>query len=341
MNPVRNSKAQYFFSFKICKSPSGESKISNGVNKLGILAAVLILTLLAPLFVNALSCTVDSDCLSGYICSNNICSIQGSISITVTVPETEEEEEPTPGGGGGGAAKGVTNVVFTGRAYPKAFLTLLKNEKVAATFSAENSGLFRKELTGVSGGVYTFGIFAEDTKRRRSVTLSFTVSILAGVTTTISGIFLSPTISLTPTQVEKGGKVNISGQAFPESQVNIFVASQEIVKDTAANTKGNWAYKLDTSPLEEREHKARAKALFGEGEQSPFSQTLSFLVVAPGAMVCQGADLNFDGKVNIVDFSILLYFWDQRNPANRCADINFDGIVNIIDFSIMMYWWSP
>jgi len=233
-----------------------------------------------------------------------------------------------------------TIVIFQGRAYPNAFLTLLKDGKVAATFFAEKSGLFEKKITGISGGIYTFGIFAEDTEGRKSVTLSFTVSILAGMITTISGIFISPTIEISPTQVEKGQVVNIFGQVFPKSQVNVFIASGEMVKETLADEKGKWRYKLDTGPLEEREHKARARAQVGEGEVSPFSQTLSFLILRKGALICKGADLNFDGKVNIIDFSILLYFWGQTSPENPCADINFDGIVNIIDFSIMMYWWT-
>ena len=53
-----------------------------------------------------------------------------------------------------------------------------------------------------------------------------------------------------------------------------------------------------------------------------------------------GADLNFDGKINIIDFSILLYFWKQTSPANQCADINFSGLVDVFDFSIMMYQWN-
>jgi len=266
-------------------------------------------------------------------------SVQRNVSVTVTVPE----EEPPPNGGGGGGGGGPAmpaKVVFKGRAYPNAFLTLLKNNRVAATFSAKSSGLFEKELTGISAGNYTFGIFAEDTDGRKSVTLSFTVSIIANATTTISGIFLSPTISLTPTQIEQGGEVKMAGQVFPQSEVNIFITSTEIVKKTTATTQGKWSYGLNTTPLSLGEHNARSKALFGEGEQSPFSQTLPFLIVKPGAMVCKGADLNFDGRVDIVDFSILLYFWNQTKPANRCADINFDGIVNIFDFSIMMYWWT-
>jgi len=262
-------------------------------------------------------------------------------TVNISVSAEVLGEEPPPPGGGGDISPSPAKVVFEGRAYPNAFLTILKNNVVVATFFAESSGLFRKELTGVRGGVYNFGISAEDTEGRRSVTLSFSVSILGGRTTTISGIFISPTISLIPTQVERGSRVSIFGQAFPESQINIFVSSpKETVKDTLSDEKGSWSYKLDTTPLEEREHKAKAKALFGDGEQSPFSHTLSFLVLAPGALVCEGADLNFDGEINLIDFSILLYFWGQSDPSNRCADINFDGIVDLVDFSIMMYWWT-
>jgi hypothetical protein len=259
------------------------------------------------------------------------------VSATVSggVPST-----PPGGGGGGGGGGGPASVIFQGRAYPKAFITLLKNGAVAATFFAENSGLFKRELTGVSSGTYNFGIFAEDTEKRKSVTLGFTIGLPEGLTTTISGIFISPTISLTPTQVEKGENVDIYGQVFPESKVNIFISSNGVVKETTATKEGKWTYKLNTLSLEEAEHQARSMALFGAGEQSPFSQTLSFLVLKKGARVCKGADLNFDGRINIVDFSILLYFWNQTNPSNRCADINFDGRVNIIDFSIMMYWWG-
>lgn len=51
------------------------------------------------------------------------------------------------------------------------------------------------------------------------------------------------------------------------------------------------------------------------------------------------ADLNCDGKVNLADFSILMYYWNSRLPNIR-ADINKDGIVNLIDFSILLYFWS-
>lgn len=267
-------------------------------------------------------------------------SVSAQVSATSSPPPPPPPPPPPGGGGGGIYIPPTTKVIFKGRAYPQAFLTLSKNGQVIATFFANNLGLFEKEINGIAGGNYNFSIFAEDKKGRKSVTISFNVGVLTERTTTISGIYISPTIELTPTQVERGAEVSISGQVFPESEVNIFISSQELVKKTKATQGGDWTYQLDTGSLEEAEHQARAKALFQDGEQSPLSQTLNFLVVKKGAMVCKGADLNFDKKVNIIDFSILLYFWSKTNPKNICADINFDGIVNIIDFSVMMYYWT-
>ena len=53
------------------------------------------------------------------------------------------------------------------------------------------------------------------------------------------------------------------------------------------------------------------------------------------------ADLNKEGNVDSVDFSILLSFWHTKPPyKNPRADINKDGKVDSIDFSIMLYQWK-
>ena len=51
-------------------------------------------------------------------------------------------------------------------------------------------------------------------------------------------------------------------------------------------------------------------------------------------------DINKDGSINLVDFSILMFYWHDTPPANPCADINKDGTVDLRDFSIMLYWWT-
>jgi hypothetical protein len=49
------------------------------------------------------------------------------------------------------------------------------------------------------------------------------------------------------------------------------------------------------------------------------------------------ADINHDGKVNLVDFSILLSHWETDDAD---SDINQDGVVNLADFSIMLFSWT-
>ena len=74
---------------------------------------------------------------------------------------------------------------------------------------------------------------------------------------------------------------------------------------------------------------------------SPFSDNLEFTIAE---IQCRGADFNFDTRVNIIDFSILIFYWESDpaigNITNICTDLNTDEIVNIFDFSILMHQWT-
>lgn len=230
-------------------------------------------------------------------------------------------------------------VVLKGMTSPFANVTVLKNETVCATFQALPSGLFEKEMTGMLVGTYNFGIFAEDTEGRKTVTSNFTAPVFSEKITTISGIFLSPTIEISSQQVVKGEILKFFGQVFPQSEITIFIFPENITESVIPSTDGKWTFELNTNLLKEGTYEVQVQAISTNGYQSPFSQRLSFLVFIP-EIICKGADLNFDGKVDLIDFSILLFYWEQKNPENFCIDINSDGIVDLIDFSIMMYYWS-
>jgi hypothetical protein len=66
------------------------------------------------------------------------------------------------------------------------------------------------------------------------------------------------------------------------------------------------------------------------------------LIVPSTPTVSGGAsDLNRDGNVSGVDFSILLAFWKTSPPFNNPAvDMNKDGKVDSVDFSILLYNWG-
>jgi len=247
---------------------------------------------------------------------------------------------PPPGGGGGWAPPPIeTKVIIKGKAYPLSSVTILQDGKIATTIQADSQANFKMEITNITPGVWTFGVWSEDKRGVKSLTFSFTTNIISGITTTISGIFLPPTIEIDKTFVQKGEILNILGQTAPQSEISIIVNSpEEIIKKTKAETDGTWFYGFDTTPLEEGSHGTRANATSLEGLSSTFSQTLTFSVGRELIeKLCPKGDFNKDGKVNLVDFSILLYWWGRYNA---CADQNRDGIVGLADFSIMLHWWT-
>lgn len=69
--------------------------------------------------------------------------------------------------------------------------------------------------------------------------------------------------------------------------------------------------------------------------------TIPSPLLPDSGLTCSGADFNRDSKVNSIDFSILLAFWQKLPPfGNPCVDINKDNKVNSVDFSILLYQWK-
>jgi hypothetical protein len=66
------------------------------------------------------------------------------------------------------------------------------------------------------------------------------------------------------------------------------------------------------------------------GSTAEFSSAFN---LAPGGSVTGRGDINNDGKVDILDLSILLSHWQTNYVA---ADINKDGTVDILDLSILL-----
>ncbi|MBU2544617.1 dockerin type I repeat-containing protein, partial [Patescibacteria group bacterium] len=55
-------------------------------------------------------------------------------------------------------------------------------------------------------------------------------------------------------------------------------------------------------------------------------------------------DLNGDGRVNLVDFSIAAYWYKRTISAEFAVKeserMNGDGKVDLVDFSIMAFYWT-
>jgi hypothetical protein len=164
----------------------------------------------------------------------------------------------------------------------------------------------------------------------------------------VSGIFIAPTISIDKVEVKRGDVLTILGQSAPSATVSIVVGSdQEIMKKTNADGNGIWIYKFDTSEIEYGDHGVRAKAAKDE-DISTFSDRLAFKVstknvsAAPVKKCATRGDVNNDCRVNLVDFSIMAYWYHRplSDAARISVDQNSDGKIDLVDFSIMAYYWT-
>jgi hypothetical protein len=261
------------------------------------------------------------------------------------------------GGGGGGGGGGVyvppqaeTKVIFSGRAYPKSTVTLLKDAQIAATTIAGADANFSITFSGLSGGNYIFSIYSEDNKGIRSSLLNFPVSVTSGATTNVSGIFIAPTIAVDKSEVKKGDNIAIFGQSIPKSEITIAINSDEEFFDkTLADANGAYLYNFDTTKINIGQHFTKSKAA-KDGAISSFSKAVSFLVGTKNVLAglpqqCPAkADLNGDCRVNLVDFSIAAYWYKRPlsaefSPKEKTL-LSGDSKIDLVDFSIMAFYWT-
>jgi hypothetical protein len=290
-------------------------------------------------------------CVSlGYGGGTLVCNTSCIFDTSNCTPPPPPPPPPSGGGGGGGGYYPTeTKVIFSGRAYPKSTVTLLKDAQVIATTIAGDDSLFQISVSGLSGGNYIFSLYGEDKDGVRSSLLTFPVSITSGAVTTISGIFIAPTIAVDKEEVRRGNNIAIFGQSTQNATITIQVSSEnEFFVKTKSDNQGIYLYNFDTTDLEYGTHFTKSKAE-KNNEISSFSKAISFKVGTKNVLVqktekCGKADLNCDGKVNLIDFSIAAYWYKRQLSENfkliEKSRLNSDGKIDLIDFSIMAYYWT-
>ena len=269
---------------------------------------------------------------TGILGCNN-CNFDTSNCITVT-------------GGGGGAGTYIpiavlTKVILSGRAYPGSDVYVLSDGKLTDIVKADSKASFKAEIEDITPGVWSFSVWAIDKNKIKSITYTLTFRVAADTITTVSGIFLPPTINIDKNSLNRGEILNIFGQTVPNVQVDVHILSEEIIEKIESDEIGAWLLAFNTQFLEQGSHVSKAQSQITPEEKSGFGQVLTFYIgkAVPPELnpICPEADLNKDGRVNLVDFSVLLYWWGKENA---CADQNRNGIVDLSDFSIMLYYWT-
>lgn len=255
---------------------------------------------------------------------------------------------------GGYIESPLTSLVISGYTSPNSFVTIFEGVTVSGTTVSDLSGRFFFNLTGITDGFHAYKISSTDQLKRSTAQTSLNIYLIKGTITTATNLLLSPSISIDKTEIKPGDLLTIAGSAKPNSQVNIFVESPIRSYTVQSDNGGQWSQTLssnETKTFNPGEYRTYSFVQDVNSNQSIVSSTLTFFVktsdvenpdpvctvngVESPADISKG-DLNCDGKVNLTDFSILLFHWKTNHKK---ADINKDGNVSLTDFSIMMYYF--
>jgi cysteine-rich repeat protein len=248
------------------------------------------------------------------------------------------------GGGGGGASspQGDTLINVRGLSYPGQTVNFLLDTRNIGSIRAGSDGRF--EFTAPASPVTaTLGIWATDTNNTRSVTLNNTFDVTQGVVTNVSGLIMPPTIRVNNQNIIPGTPLVISGQTIPNATVEFHFNSSEIVVETQAAPNGQYTFNFVTNQLRTGEYTLRVRSVTGRAPlftQSSFSSSLQIFNGVDGRPTGP-SDLNRDSRVNLTDFSILIFWWNTNGGnSNPPADINQNGRVSLEDFSILLFNWT-
>lgn len=267
------------------------------------------------------------------------------------ISQTSVTQESLGRGGAGDFRNGSAQVYLAvvsivGYSSPGSTVTVLKDGVKQIATQAKSDGSFKADLPRMERGTYTFLTYAEDSRGRRSAADTATISLVGGTINTITDVVVPPTIMLSKTSVSLAEEVLITGESVPNAKVEVAVQKvgsgnpSDLKKFTATTTGsiGAWEVKLNSKDLTKGTWDIKARTIVSTQLESSVSNALRLGVGAVPALggAAQG-DINGDGKMNLIDFSIMLSHWGT-DDAN--ADFNHDGVVSLADFSILLFNWT-
>ena len=254
------------------------------------------------------------------------------------------------GSGGGGSSNsggsdvdlGDTQINVTGQTIPRATVNFILDAESIGSVRANSVGFF-DFATNATPGTVSMGFWTEDDDNVRSITFNTTFDVTQGAITNIAGILIPPTLVVSDATINPGDTITFAGQAAPNTSIEVHINNGSPILTTTSDSGGYWNVDFDTTGLSAAEYTARARFEVGSGNlttESSFSTTLQLFLGVDGSPTTP-SDLNRDTFINLIDFSILIFWWGTAGgDSDPPADISGNGRVGIEDFSILLFNWT-
>lgn len=265
----------------------------------------------------------------------------GTVGISATVPELITVT-PTGGSTSGSISLPKTAVGFFGYAYPNAIVTLLKGGQVNTTVTANANGAFSITLEELYSSNTIYSLFAEDLDGNRSLLLNYPMVVQTGYFTQLNGIRFAPTIVTDKLEVRNGDYLTVYGYALGDKELDVTITGggTETIFTLTSQPDGTYKIVLPVSGLKKGEY----SVFINYKNDTRISKLIKFAIGDKNVFFTEDlssipGDCNVDKIINLVDFSILAYWYGKDNPPS-CVDTNKDGVINLTDFSILAFYWT-
>ncbi len=266
------------------------------------------------------------------------------VAVTATVTGLPPEETDTI-------------VSFSGQAYPSTEVTVRRDGESFLTTPATSAGAFDASQV-TDPGQYTFSISGRDADSREGPVFNVTVELDEGTTTTVSGIFLGPTIAIDRQEIAPGETLVIQGTTVPQSTVSIYiVSSSEQVFVVTAGSDGRWSKSVTagSDSWSAGSYTGRARSAAPGGETSEYSATVSFVITegttpptptpTPTSTATPTPTATITTSVTPRVTPVVTATATPPTPGPSCAlslsgDIDCSGATDLSDLSILLYYWN-
>lgn len=237
------------------------------------------------------------------------CSVTDDVTVTATVPDS--------------------TATFSGVAASSSIVTIKDDGVATGTTTTNPGGAFSKTVISTPG-LHDFALYFTDTSGRTTPeTLFDDVNLPFHVDTPINDVHLPPTIELSRNTIYYSEGINIFGQAAPGSTIHIILNGTEVFSAVLGSSDYNF--------LLNSGYVIGNNTIYSYLSRTGLANSINSFTQNLNVSNCRRSDLNCDGRVNLTDFSILMYWWETAGPT---GDTNLDGRVSLIDFSIMLFDWT-
>ncbi len=226
-------------------------------------------------------------------------------------------------------------VLFNGLAYQNSIVDVLIDGVKVATVTTNSGGNFTYMYEYKETRQYNITFLSRDKTGVSSLAFTLPMGRSVSQDAVVSTVFIPPTLVFAE---EDANEFLLSGFTAPFAEVTLRDVARSVTFSASANKSGYYSVLV---PNNEATYQAKAAI---NNRISIWSKQLFVSEELVSGESGKPADLNNDGLVNLVDYSIAVFWYEKRLEGSiirkEVDHLNADGKIDLRDLSLLAYYWT-